>query len=114
MTSAPLPRNLLTNLPLSLPQEWTQTLAESSHVRIERIVSTGHASPDDFWYDQQDHEWILILQGEAKLQLEDQPVPIHLGAGDQLLIPARQKHRVAWTTPAEPTVWLAVFFTNDE
>ena len=101
--------NLLENLPTLLPEELITVLAENSHVRIERIVSTGHVSPEGFWYDQDEHEWVIVLKGEARLQFEDSE-PLHLTPGAHVLIPAHQKHRVAWTSQKEPTVWLAVFY----
>ena len=101
---------LLDDLPQSLAEELVTVLAESPAVRIERIVSTGHRSPDGFWYDQDEHEWVAVLAGEAKLVFEGDGDPVVMRAGDCLLSPAHRKHRVAWTTPDEPTVWLAVFF----
>jgi len=101
--------NLLQHLPQSLPVEMTETLAESSAVRIERIVSTGQHSPPDFWYDQEDQEWVCLLCGEAELEFYDQS-RLSLKPGDYVLIPAGTKHRVRWTSPSKTTVWLAVFY----
>ncbi|MDR1491213.1 MAG: cupin domain-containing protein [Planctomycetaceae bacterium] len=103
-----LPQNLFTELPKSLLEEWIETLANTPSVRIERIVSTGHASPPDFWYDQTENEWVVVLRGNAVLTLENETR--RLSSGDYLLIPAHQKHRVDFTSTDEPTVWLAVFF----
>lgn len=75
-------------------------------MRIERIVSHGHASPDAFWYDSDQHEWVLVLTRSAKLRFEG--VTLEVKPGDYVNIPARTKHRVMRTTPDEPTVWLAV------
>jgi cupin 2 domain-containing protein len=100
--------NLFHDLPPHLPQELVQTLLSAADVRIERIVSHGHASPEGFWYDQTQYEWVVVLKGAARLRFEDQVV--EMGPGDFINIPARQKHRVEWTTPDEPTVWLAVFY----
>jgi cupin 2 domain-containing protein len=100
--------NVFSDLPASLPEELTTVLLKGDQVRVERIVSTGHCSPPDFWYDQSEHEWVLVLQGAARLQFEDRVV--ELGSGDSINIPAHQKHRVDWTSPDEPTVWLAVFY----
>jgi cupin 2 domain-containing protein len=100
--------NLLSNLPQNLPEELTTVLQEAHGVRIERIVSTGHKSPEGFWYDQQEHEWVMVLHGAARLQFEDRVVEMR--AGDSINIPAHQRHRVEWTSPDEPTVWLAVFY----
>ena len=102
--------SLFSDLPDSLPEELIDVLAESGSVRIERIVSTGHRSPDDFWYDQTEHEWVVVLKGAARLRFEDEEQPIELKPGDFIAIPAHCKHRVEWTTPDEPTVWLAVFY----
>jgi cupin 2 domain-containing protein len=100
--------NLFTAIPENLPQELTTVLQAGEGVRIERIVSEGHSSPPGFWYDQQDHEWVLVLKGGARIQFEGSTV--EMGPGDSLNIPARTKHRVAWTTPDEPTIWLAVHY----
>lgn len=100
--------NLLSNLPSNLPEELTTVLQEANGVRIERIVSTGHKSPEGFWYDQPEHEWVMVLNGAARLQFEDRVV--ELKVGDWINIPAHQRHRVEWSTPDEPTVWLAVFY----
>jgi cupin 2 domain-containing protein len=91
-----------------LPEELTTVLQAGDGVRIERIVSTGHRSPDGFWYDQDQHEWVVVLKGAAKLEFEDRTVS--MAPGDSILIPAHPPHRVLWTTAEEPTVWLAVFF----
>lgn len=100
--------NLLSNLPTDLPEELTTVLQEAHGVRIERIVSTGHKSLEGFWYDQFENEWVMVLQGAARLQFEDRVVEMR--AGDSINIPAHEKHRVEWTSPDEPTVWLAVFY----
>jgi cupin 2 domain-containing protein len=103
------PENLFRDLPRQLPDELFTTLLQTENVRIERIVSHGHASPADFWYDQEQGEWIVVLQGAAQLRFADE-TRIELRLGDCLNIPARQRHRVEWTTPDEITVWLAVFY----
>jgi cupin 2 domain-containing protein len=100
--------NLLSNLPTDLPEELTTILQKGNGVRIERIVSTGHKSPEGFWYDQPENEWVMVLKGAARLQFEDRGV--EMTAGDSINIPAHQKHRVEWTSPSEQTVWLAVFY----
>lgn len=102
--------NLLRNLPAALPAELLNVLVENPQVRIERIVSTGQKSPDGFWYDQAEVEWVLLLRGSAALRIEGVEQPVTLEAGDHLLIPAHQRHRVEWTCAREPTVWLAVFW----
>ncbi len=54
-------KNLFSSFPTDLPQELTEVLAENKHVRIERIVSHGHVSPDGFWYDQDENEWVVTF-----------------------------------------------------
>jgi cupin 2 domain-containing protein len=90
-------------------EDFTELLAVEG-LRIERIVSTGQASPPGFWYDQAWSEWVLVLSGSAGLLLEDEPTPRELKRGDYLLIPADRRHRVEWTDATEPTIWLAVHF----
>ena len=101
-----IPTNLLTDLPRHLPKELVQTLLSAADVRIERIVSHGHASPEGFWYDQGQHEWVIVLKGAATLRFEDGVV--EMKADDFINIPAFKKYRVDWTTLDEPTVWLGV------
>lgn len=98
--------NIFDSLPQHLPKEVVQTLIQAADVRIERIISHGHASSPDFWYDQGQAEWVIVLQGAARLQFEDGMVEMKVG--DFVNIPAFKRHRVDWTTPDEPTVWLGV------
>lgn len=102
--------NLLDNIPQQLPTEIAETLASSSAVRLERIVSRGHCSPPGFWYDQAQSEWVLLLKGEARLRIAGQDTPLQLAPGDYLNIPAHVRHRVESTSATEDTVWLAVFY----
>jgi cupin 2 domain-containing protein len=100
--------NVFDDRPPTLPDEVFSTLLESTNVRIERIVSQRHASPEGFWYDQDHHEWVMVLKGAARLRFEDQTV--EMKSGHFINIPAHKKHRVEWTTPDEPTIWLAVHY----
>jgi cupin 2 domain-containing protein len=77
-------------------------------VRIERIVSLGHASPPGFWYDQPQGEWVLLLKGDAGLQFEDEAAPRRLQPGDYVWIAPHRRHRVAWTAADRTTIWLAI------
>src|SRR5438093_895327 len=99
-------KNIFDELPQLLPKEFVQTLIRDADVRIERIISHGHASPADFWYDQPQHEWVIVLKGAARLLFDDGMG--EMKPGDFVNIPAFKKHRVDWTTPDEPTVWLGV------
>ena len=98
----------LFELPQKLPaEELVQSLIASDEVRIERIISSGQSSPEGFWYDQAQDEWVAVLQGSARITWED-GTERALAAGDWLLIPAHTRHRVDWTSTAPPCVWLAV------
>lgn len=99
-------KNIFDDLPQHLPKELVQSLFRAADVRIERIISHGHASPADFWYHQPQHEWVIVLRGAARLQFEDGM--IEMKVGDFINIQAFKKHRVDWTTPDEATVWLGV------
>ena len=103
--------NIFTGLPRSTAEaeEFSQLLARPG-LRIERIVSTGQSSPPDFWYEQTEHEWVLLLQGEAKLRFADEPEACHLQVGNYLEIVAERRHRVDWTPPGEITIWLAIHY----
>ena len=83
-------------------------------LKIERIISQGQISPPGFWYDQAWNEWVIVLKGSATLRFEHEPPARSLGVGDYVFIPARKRHRVEWTEPQQPTVWLAVHFAAEE
>jgi len=102
--------NIFTNIPDQIPEELFQTLAEASGVKIERIISHGQASPEGFWYDQGQDEWVLLLQGSATLRFQDSKQLLTLEPGDYITIPAHQKHRVESTDPDTPTIWLAIHY----
>ena len=99
--------NLFDDVVPNLPAERFDELLARPGMRIARIVSTGHASPAGHWYDQASDEWVLLVEGSAGLEIEGEAVR-RLDRGDYLLIPARRRHRVAWTDPDRPTIWLAV------
>jgi cupin 2 domain-containing protein len=102
--------NLLNDIPAHLPEELVQTLVRTPDVQIVRVVSKGHASPAGFWYDQDEHEFVVLISGAARLVFEDQAEPLEMFAGSRVNIPAHRRHRVEWTDPAQPTVWLGVFY----
>ncbi|CAH2605062.1 Cupin domain-containing protein [Rhodovastum atsumiense] len=100
--------NLLAAIPPELSEEQVHTLATAGAARVERIVSRGQASPAGFWYDQDQPEWVALLQGAAALEYADGTVQ-DLQAGDWVLIPAHVRHRVLRTSCEPAAVWLAVF-----
>lgn len=101
--------NIFSDLSFRSAKEQIDALLSRSGLRIERIVSTGQCSPPGFWYDQPQDEWVLVLRGCAGLLVEGDSER-RLGPGDFVFLPAGRRHRVAWTAPDEPTVWLAVHF----
>jgi cupin 2 domain-containing protein len=100
--------NLLAGIDPTAPNEVVQELLAAPGVKVERIVSTGQSSPPGFWYDQGWAEWVLVIAGKAGLQFEGEAAPRSLTAGDYLHIAPGKRHRVAWTDPDQPTVWLAI------
>ena len=104
------PGNLLRDLPDARGGEVTEILLTAPEMRIERIVSLGQASSPGFWYDQGEAEWVLLLAGRARLRFADESGDRVLGPGDFVQIAPHRKHRVEWTDPAAPTVWLAIFY----
>jgi len=100
--------NLFVGLPAALAAEDFATLVAAGTMRLVRVVSTGQATPPGEWYDQKDHEWVVVLRGRAGLRLEAEASVRTLGPGDYVHIPAGARHRVEWTAPGEPTVWLAL------
>jgi cupin 2 domain-containing protein len=102
--------NILANLPDRIDKELFETIISYGSLKIERIVSKGHRSPDDFWYDQDKHEWVMVLKGSAGLRFEDKQEITKMMPGDYINIPAHCKHRVEWTDPVVETIWLAVHY----
>lgn len=101
--------NLLAALPTAPPDaEQFEALWQSAAVRVERIVSWGHATPTGEWFDQAADEWVVLLTGAARLRVDGRSDLLEMKPGDWVLLPARLRHRVEWTDPAGPTVWLAV------
>lgn len=101
--------NLFENIPDDLSFEHVSDLIRAKNVRIERIVSLGHTSPDFGWYDQDENEWVVVLEGSGTILFENE-IECVLNKGDYLNIPAHTKHKVSETDPNSITIWLAVFY----
>lgn len=101
--------NILKNIPSAVKNEINEILLDSEHFRLERIISKGQFSAENFWYDQDENEWVMVLKGKAKLKFEDEEI-LEMETGDYINIPAHKKHKVVWTSPDEETIWLAVFY----
>jgi len=105
--------NLFRDLAARGADERVDLLARGDGVRVERIVSHGQRSPDGFWYDQAESEWVVLLSGSARIAFADGR-EVRLTPGDHLLLPPHTRHRVVWTDPARATVWLAVFYPDGD
>ena len=104
--------NLFAQLPQSLPEELFEELTHGAEFRLERILSLGHATPAGQWYDQEQHEWVVLLSGAAGLRFEGEEAPRVLSPGDFVNIPAHTRHRVEWTDAKQHTVWLALHYAT--
>ena len=102
--------NIFSNIPHEIPAEISDAIIQAPNITIERIISRGHSSPSDFWYDQNKNEWVIVLKGQAKLKFAENDELTELKQGDYINIPAHCKHRVEWTDPDEETIWLAVHY----
>ncbi|MBY7909431.1 cupin domain-containing protein [Vibrio fluvialis] len=103
--------NLFETIPAELTNEQFTDLLRHRHVRIERILSKGHTSPESGWYAQDEHEWVLVLQGCGTVEF-DNGESTTLNVGDYLNIPAHTRHKVCYTSPDQVTLWLAVFYQD--
>ena len=102
--------NLLRNLPGATTDEVFESLLERPGLKLERIVSWGQTTPEGEWYDQDQDEWVMVLAGAARLEIEGEGEK-DLAPGDALMLPAHCRHRVSWTDPLRPTIWLALHVT---
>ena len=102
--------NIYAELPIQLEKELFEELIRTGNVRIERIISKGHTSPEQGWYDQIENEWVVILEGAGVVLFED-GAEVTLHKGDYINIPSHARHKVTWTDPDVLTVWLAIFYS---
>lgn len=102
-------KNLLKSIPANLNEEVFETLLEGSNIKVERIISKGHSSPEHDWYDQTQSEWVLVLKGHGLLEFEAGNI-VEMKEGDCVNIPKHCKHKVKWTDPNQETIWLAIFY----
>ncbi|CAN5494662.1 hypothetical protein BH10BAC5_BH10BAC5_18240 [soil metagenome] len=95
-------------LPGDLETEYTEILHQSKHAIIEQIISKGHVTEEGKWLIQEHAEWIMIIQGEAKIEIEGKKFTLH--QGDHILIQGSKRHRVTETSSIPECIWLAVHF----
>jgi cupin 2 domain-containing protein len=103
-------KNIFNDIPSNLSKEILDEIILTDKIRIERIISKGQTSPENFWYDQEENEWVIVIKGKSKLKIIDEDELIELNEGDYINIPSHKKHRVEWTDPESETIWLAVFY----
>ena len=87
------------------PERFETLLTGSGRFRVERILSGGQITPEGEWYDQEQDEWVVLLEGEARLRYAD-GTEVTLCKGESLFLPKHKRHRVVYTSPA--CLWLAV------
>lgn len=102
-------KNIFESIPDNLDEEIFEQLIQSDNVKIERIISKGHKSPESGWFDQEKNEWVIVLKGEAVISFENE-IDVNLKAGSHINIPAHKRHKVSWTDPKTETIWLAVHY----
>lgn len=106
------PENLFESIPDKIPGEIFDTIIGGRNLRLERIVSDGHSTPEDYWYDQEMNEWVMLLSGSASILFEENNTETVLYPGDYILIKSHVKHRVLWTDKRQKTVWLALHYSD--
>ncbi|WP_096701584.1 cupin domain-containing protein [Magnetospirillum sp. 15-1] len=106
--TAPTVGSLLAHTESDFDEEVFDTLLEGGRFRLLRIVSNGQATPEGVWLDQDDDEWVVLIKGAAMLRIDGEAKAHALTPGDWMLLPAHCRHRVEWTAPDQPTVWLAL------
>ena len=104
------PNNIFSNIPDSITEEIFETLLQTDHFKLERIVSFGQATPPGKWYDQETDEWIMVLSGRAGLVFEGHEEVYVMNPGDYVHIPAHRRHSVEWTDAKQKTIWLALHY----
>jgi cupin 2 domain-containing protein len=103
-------KNLFEDLPKGMVEEISETLVDTRHFRLERIISSGQGTPPGEWYDQDKNEWVILLEGSAGLLFEGETEVCVMHPGDYMHIPARRRHRVEWTDSKQKTIWLALHY----
>jgi cupin 2 domain-containing protein len=103
--------NIFLDLPEVMIEEISETLLDTRHFKLERIISSGQRTPSGEWYDQETNEWVILLEGSAGLLFGGETEIRVMRPGDYVHIPAHQRHRVEWTNPDQKTVWLALHYS---
>lgn len=101
--------NIFEQIPDEIKGELFEDIISTKNVKIERIVSDGHTSPKEGWYESEQNEWVIVLQGEAILSFENKE-SVKLKVGSYHNITASTKHKVSYTSQLEKTIWLAIHY----
>lgn len=102
-------KNIFENIPNKFGTEFLEEVLSTKDFKLERIVSEGDSSPENFWYDQDKNEFVLLLSGSAKICFDNGRI-LELKPGDYFVIEAHQKHRVDSTDPNQKTFWLTLHY----
>jgi cupin 2 domain-containing protein len=102
--------NIFSKVPYFVQDEISETVLKAEHLKLERIISSGQATPPGEWFDQNTNEWVILLSGSAGLRFDDEEEVSVMHSGDYVHIPAHKRHRVEWTDPEQKTVWLALHY----
>ena len=101
--------NIYTTISGDFSDEQFDTLIQRRNIKIERIVSKGHQSPEAGWYDQEQNEWVIVLKGNASILFENEPI-LYLKEGEYINIPSHKRHKIINTSIDPETIWLAVHY----
>lgn len=82
-------------------------LFKNGNCVIEKIVSAGQITEESRWLEEENDEWVILLQGKSELLFENGRREI-MKEGDYLLIPSKTRHRVIYTSSNPKCIWLAV------
>ena len=102
-------KSIYSKIPKELSRELIENIASSNEIKIERIISKGHKTPKDSWYNQDKREFVLLIKGSAELLFYPNKL-VKMKEGDYIIIPAHKKHRVENTSTKTETIWLTVFY----
>lgn len=94
--------NIFEKLP-PLENEIFEILHKQKDIEITHIVSSSKIPNKE--YDQEEDEFVLLLEGEARLSIEGKEKL--LKKGDYIFLPAHTKHKILHVK--NNTHWLAIY-----
>jgi cupin 2 domain-containing protein len=104
------PKNIYTGHETGDAQEMFEVIATMGDTRIEKITTlTPYSTPGE-WYNQDKDEWVVLLRGNAQIEIGDQGF-VELSSGDYIFLPAHCLHRITRTSADPACIWLAVHGT---